>query len=296
MTRFTSSFGLDPQIEKELRKMGPHFDQDVLERSRALFSDRKDHSLPEGGWKEENIAYGDHARQILDLCIPGGTKNPIVLFVPGGGFTGGDKSFYAHIPYFFARKGYLGVAMNYRLAPEFVWPAGGQDVSGALDWLAANAQRYGGNPARIFLIGQSAGAVHSATALFDRRFRPDAYDSIRAAVLMSGLYLIAVENCAPTIGVYFGDDPSVYPDRSSARFVDDSAVPVLLTLNELEPPFFAHSTAALLEALAVRDGSAPPLAWLRGHNHLSAVLGLGGPGDELGEALHAEFQKYGVKS
>ena len=170
MTRFTSSFGLDPQIEKELRKMGPHFDQDVLERSRALFSDRKDHSLPEGGWKEENIPYGDHARQILDLCIPGGTKNPIVLFVPGGGFTGGDKSFYAHIPYFFARKGYLGVAMNYRLAPEFVWPAGGQDVSGALDWLAANAQRYGGNPAQIFLIGQSAGAVHSATALFDRRF------------------------------------------------------------------------------------------------------------------------------
>ncbi len=65
-----------------------------------------------------------------------------------------------------------------------------------------------------------------------------------------------------------------------------STLPVLLTLAEFDPPFLVSSTLAMAQALTERDGVCPPLTWLRGHNHVSPVLGLGGPGDRLGDAIH----------
>ena len=224
--------------------------------------------------------------------MPGaGALLPILLFVPGGGFTGGDKALYPHIPAFFARKGYLAAAMNYRLAPEFVWPTGSEDVSSVLDWLADNAASLGGDPSRIFVVAQSAGAAHASGSLFDPRRRPRCHASLRAALLMSGIYRMR-ERQEPNGRVYFGDDPAAYVDRSPVAHVAESRVPVMLTIAELDPPFLVPSTAALFEALAERDGTPPPMAWLKGHNHFSPVLNLGGRGDLLGDAIHQAFQKH----
>src|SRR5258707_15572849 len=141
---FTSSFGLDSTIETALRAMGYVLNPSAIERSRELFAASKDFTLPAGAERHEDVAYGDHARHRLDICRPASGNRPVVLFVPGGGFTGGDKTFYAHIPYFFAREGFVGIAANYRLAPEFIWPCGAQDVSAAVDWIAQNIAQYGG--------------------------------------------------------------------------------------------------------------------------------------------------------
>ncbi len=288
---FTSSFGLDPAIEAQLRAIGYALNPATIERSRELFAASKDLTLPPGGKRFEDVAYGDHARHRLDICRTAGENRPVVLFVPGGGFTGGDKAFYAHIPYFFAREGFVGVGANYRLAPEFVWPCGARDVAAAIDWIAQNIARYGGDPTRIFVIGQSAGAVHAASALFDPTLRPAGYDSIRAAALMSGLYKITAGMTAPNFNVYFGDDASTYAERSPVNFVATSKLPVLMTLAELEAEFFAPQAAALMEALNRRDGHSPQFAWLRGHNHLSPVLGMGSRSDLLGKAIVSELKK-----
>ena len=288
--QFTSSFGLPPDIERALRALGPKLDPDTIGKSRELFAKRVDLTLPEGGTRRADLAYGDHPRQTIDICQPTGENNPIALFIPGGGFTGGDKSFYAHIPYFLARQGFLGAAANYRLAPEFQWPSGANDVALALDWLARSSARFGGDPSRIVVIGQSAGAVHVSGALFDPRLRPACYESIRAAALMSGLYDIH-PNIVATAPAYFGSDEGQYADRSPVRYVGQSKLPILMTLAELDPPFFAPQAGALMNALTERDGKAPPFAWLRGHNHLSPVLALGGPSDELGRAILAEFRR-----
>lgn len=290
----TSSFGLTPEVEAELRALGATLDPKTIEKSRELFAKDKNLTLPPGGERHEDVAYGDHERHRLDICRPQGSGLPIVLFVPGGGFTGGDKAFYAHIPYFLARQGFVGVAMNYRLAPDFVFPSGAQDVSAALDWLAEHGADFGGDTSRIFLIAQSAGAVHSASALFDPGVRPRHHDRIKAAVLMSGLYLIEHGMDALNVEVYFGTDASLYPERSSANHAATSSLPVMLTIAELDPVYFPPQAAALVKALNARDGRCPPITWLRGHNHLSPVLALGNPGDELGEAIVAEFRKYGA--
>jgi acetyl esterase/lipase len=289
--RLTSSFGLPSDIEEALRALGPRLDPAVIGKSREAFAQQRDLSLPEGGTRHADLRYGDHPRQTLDICQPNGEGHPIALFVPGGGFTGGDKSFYAHIPYFLARSGFVGAAVNYRLAPEFQWPHGASDVASALDWLAANGERFGGDPRRIVAIAQSAGAVHLSGALFDPRLRPACHGSIRAAALMSGLYDIR-GGIVETVPLYFGADASQYADRSPVRWVARAKLPVLMTLAELDPPFFAPQAGALMAALTQRDGKAPPFAWLRGHNHLSPVLGMGGPRDRLGPAIVTEFQSH----
>lgn len=286
--RFTSSFGLPSTIESALRVLGPRLDSMVVSKSRELFASRHDLSLPEGGARHADLRYGDHPRQILDVCCLQGEGHPIALFIPGGGFTGGDKAFYAHIPFFLARSGFVGAAINYRLAPEFQWPCGAADVALALDWLSANGPKFGGDPSRIVVIGQSAGAVHLSGALFDPRMKPACIEQIRAAALMSGLYDIhpAIVESVP---IYFGDEETEYADRSPARYVASSSLPILVTLAELDPPFFAPQAGALITALTGRDGKSPPFAWLRGHNHLSPVLGMGGPQDGLGPAIVGEF-------
>ena len=112
-----------------------------------------------------DIAYGSHARQILDCFVPAGATNaPVVVFVHGGIFVRGDKRLssevYDNVLYWFARQGFIGVNIEYRLAPESPWPGGADDLGLAIAWARANVARHGGDPGSIFAIGHSAGGTH----------------------------------------------------------------------------------------------------------------------------------------
>ncbi len=286
-----SSFGLDPAIAAQLRDLGPELDAAVIAATRALFLDRFDLGMPAGGVRHYDVAYGDHPRQKMDLCGTQGHGRPVVLFVPGGGFTGGDKSAYLHVPTFFAREGFLGIVMNYRLAPDHVWPAGARDVAAVLDWIADHAADCGGDPSAVFVVAQSAGAAHAAGALFDARCAPRSLDAVRAAVLMSGLYEVGPVPAGPGVAAYFGADPARYADRSPSSAVDGSAMPVIVASAEWDPPAFRAQAALLADRLAA-TGRAPRTWRLDAHNHVSPVVGLGCRGDRLGAALAAEFRGF----
>jgi len=84
---------------------------------------------------------------------------PAVLYVHGGGWTKGDKGTGAgatEIPELISR-GYLVAAINYRLAPQYKFPAQIEDVKCAIRFLRANAATYGIDPERIGAWGGSAG-------------------------------------------------------------------------------------------------------------------------------------------
>jgi acetyl esterase/lipase len=85
--------------------------------------------------------------------------SPAVIYVHGGGWTGGDKSDGAGLLFKseLVRRGYVMAAINYRLAPKYTFPAQIEDVKCAVRYLRANAAKYNLDPKRIGAIGGSAG-------------------------------------------------------------------------------------------------------------------------------------------
>jgi triacylglycerol lipase len=206
---------------------------------------------------------------------------PVLVYVPGGGFVGGDKwaedGFYANLGYHFAERGFLVLSINYRLAPDHLWPAGGEDVGHAVAWAKEHAAAHGGDPGRIAVFGQSAGATHVLTWLFDPAL--EGPKPVSAVVLASGSYRIG-DRVAPNVVAYFGSDRSRYEARSPITHVRPTRIPFLLTVSEFDPPHLAAPTFELAARLTNENGRPPQLGWLAGHNHVSNVLSVGTPDSE----------------
>ena len=104
-------------------------------------------------------------KEKLDLYFPNGPKRldrPAVVFIHGGGFTGGDKAEYrsASVSADLCRAGYVVVSCNYVLgskSKEGVWPQNIADCRNAVRWVRAHAKELGVNPDKVAVAGGSAG-------------------------------------------------------------------------------------------------------------------------------------------
>ncbi|HET6343728.1 MAG TPA: alpha/beta hydrolase, partial [Myxococcota bacterium] len=83
---------------------------------------------------------------------------PVVLYVHGGGFTVLSKESHWLMASSFAERGFWVANINYRLAPRSPYPCALEDVAAAWLWLQAHAAGLGGDPKRVILAGESAGA------------------------------------------------------------------------------------------------------------------------------------------
>lgn len=279
-------------LKARIAELGPHFDPAVLQETFALYRPLLP-PAPADVTVQLDIAYGSDERQRLDLYAPAKAAGlPIVIYAPGGGFVGGDKrsedEFYANIGHDFAQRGFLVLVMNYRLAPRHSWPAGGEDVGHAVTWAVKHAAEHGGDPGRIAVFGQSAGATHLATWLFDPSLA--GAKPVAAAILASGTYRIAGDKVPPNVAAYFGSDASLYEARSPISHVHQTGVSLLLTVCEFDPPFLAAPTFELAARLANANGRPPRLHWLAGHNHVSNVLSIG-TADNTAADVAADFLK-----
>ena len=115
--------------------------------------------IPESVTVHRDIAYvtDGHERQKLDLYVPADTGEnlPLIIWVHGGAWLGGNKTHYRPMEYLSA--GYAGASINYRLSQHAVFPAQIEDVKAAIRWLRANAETYRLDPNRFAAWGSSAG-------------------------------------------------------------------------------------------------------------------------------------------
>jgi triacylglycerol lipase len=132
-----------------------------------------------------------------------------------------------------ARQGYVGVNLTYRLAPAHGWPAGSADLDRAINWLIDVIADYGGDPARIVLCGQSAGAVHVAGYLAGHGRGSDAPPPLAAAVLLSGIYDLTLMQDGPLHHAYYGTDRSSDAARSTLAALAALAVPLVELAREV---------------------------------------------------------------
>jgi acetyl esterase len=127
-----------------------------------------------------DIAYGDHpVAHRLDIHRPrfGPRPLPVLLYIHGGAFVLCSKDTHRSIAQINAeRAGYLVVTINYRLAPQHPFPAAIADACAAYRWTVRNIARYGGDPGRIMVAGESAGGnLALGVALAGSYRRPETY-------------------------------------------------------------------------------------------------------------------------
>lgn len=283
------STGFPPGVAEKIKAIGAKFDNEILAQTRELYAPLVKRQSAAKVTTTADIAYGRDVRQKLDLYRPEGRRLPILVYIPGGGYIGGDKNsdgvFYGNLGVYFANHGYLTVIANYRLAPAHPWPAGAEDTAAAIAWARREGETHGGDANRVFLFGQSAGATHAASYLFDPRFHAADGVGIKAAVLMSGGAYSVPAKPSPNHLAYFGSDASQYEARSPLTHVAKSKVPLLLSVAEYDPGYLTAPTYDLARAVSLRDGQSPQFTYFRGHNHVSTVQSLGSGQDDVGERV-----------
>ena len=118
---------------------------------------------------EKDVLYGpDDKWHQLDIYRPVHRPGPwpVVFYVHGGAFHLLSKDTHWLMGLVFARYGYLVVNISYRLAPQHPYPAAIEDTCAAYAWLARHVVELGGDPTRVAIAGESAGAnLISALAL-----------------------------------------------------------------------------------------------------------------------------------
>lgn len=283
-----------------LRDIGPRWQQDI----RAAGDLTKQTYLPylanqpkSGVDIQRAIAYGAHPRQQLDVYRPvGAIKAPVVVFVHGGAFIRGQKDInaemYANVLIWFARRGYLGVNVEYRLAPEAPYPAGAMDVAQACRWVRQNISALNGDPERICLIGHSAGGTHAATYLFDPAVQRHGCD-VGCAVLISARLRADVKPENPNaagVSAYFGDNPHDHAQHSPIAHAANSALPVFLVNAEFENPLLDLYSLEMALEIARARGVAPRHMTMVDHNHVSIMAHFNSGEETLGVAILDFFE------
>lgn len=268
--------------------------------AKALYAAALEQSPP-GGPVARNIAYGPHARHVLDVHRPAGDApggHPVLIFVHGGGFIRGDKSERDNAGRYFSRNGVLAILPNYRLGPKSQWPAGAQDVAAVFQWAREHAAEHGGDPRRIIVAGESAGAAHAAAAVLVRGLQPEGGIRPAGAILVSGVYNAHLELRArrqlhiatpdPRNEAYFGTGFARYPAMSTVELVDAEPLPLLISYAELDPVQMQAQAGELFARLVTKHGFDPDIQVVRGHNHISQLCAIN-TGDESLSGPMLEF-------
>ena len=255
---------------------------------------------------KSNIPYADpaHERQVLDIYAPEGAKNlPVVFWIHGGGWQAGDKTDVQIKPRVLAERGFVFVSTNYRLLPEVEMDVLIRDVAKSLGWVHKHIAGHGGDPARIFVMGHSAGAQLAALLCTDDRYLKaegvpfdalkgcvpvdgDTYDL--PAMIMTAEVRQAVHRLPLPVPGHrgkFGNDPKKHIDFSAVTHVaKGKGIPPFLILHVAGHP---DTTAQARRLAAVLQEAGIPTRLFGAkettHNKLNADLGL--PDDPATEEL-----------
>lgn len=243
---------------------------------------------------EHEIRYGAHERQVFDVFRPErqSTKRPGLIFVHGGAFTEGSRNrtaeIYSNVLYYFARNEVVGINSGYRLAPDACYPEATDDLEKIVKWTFENADTYGIDRNRIYLMGHSAGGAHVASYAYDKTRKLQTDERLAGLIIISGR--VRADNDprnpnAQRVAAYYGADRSIYDSISPVSFVDQESIPTFIATAEFENPLIDVYCCELAYKLALAKGAMPPFYWMKGHNHTSIIAHFNTAEDELGRAI-----------
>jgi arylformamidase len=246
-----------------------------------------------------------HERQVLDVYTPAGANNfPVVFWIHGGGWQAGNKSMVALKPKAFMDAGFVFVSINYRLLPTVDMGALTGDVAKALGWVHKNIATHGGDPARLLVMGHSAGGQLAALMCTDDRYAKaegfslamikgcvpvdaDTFD-IPAIIEVAETRARVHHLPLPTNGhrQKFGDDPAKHRDFSAVTHVaPNKGIPPFLILHIAGNPDTSAQARRLADVLKGAGISAKVVS--RDTTHESLNDSIGAPDDPVTKEVFA---------
>ena len=177
---------------------------------------------------------------------------PLIIFIHGGSWTGGDKIDYLIYLLSYAEKGYITASLSYRFAQEAKFPAALEDVICGIKWLKANGIEYGIDSSNVALVGGSAGSHLALLAAYTMGgpYNPGNCDNDGASPRVNAVvnfygptdlttkYAISRDETKFFLGLDYKDNPEKYLMASPVHFVTPDDPPTMTfigTLDELVP-------------------------------------------------------------
>ncbi len=204
-----------------------------------------------------DLPYAGGERRRLDVYAPAGAAGgpaPVVVFFYGGRWSEGDRADYAFVGATLAEHGVVTVIPDYRLYPGVRFPAFVEDGAAAVRWTRDRIARFGGDPARIHLMGHSAGAHIAAMLALDRRFLEGMEPGIAGMIGLAGPYdFLPLE--AGDLRDMFGP-PERFEASQPIHYARGDAPPMLLLHGLDDTTVLPSNTRNLAAALRARGGRA----------------------------------------
>ncbi|MBM3567151.1 MAG: alpha/beta hydrolase [Alphaproteobacteria bacterium] len=234
-----------------------------------------------------DLAYGPAAGERLDVFPADRPRAPIMIFFHGGYWQMRDKADFNFVADGFRGKGAVVVSANYTLCPEVTMTELARQCRAAVAWTWRHAEEIGGDRARIFVCGHSAGGHVTALLASTEwpRFASDLpVDTLKGGLAISGLYELE-----PIRLTYLNDrlrmDAAEAAAQSPMNLVPRRAPRLMLAVGGIESAEFLRQQADYAAAwrkagLEVEEIPMP------GHDHFSIIGALGDPTSALARAAH----------
>jgi arylformamidase len=217
-----------------------------------------------------DLRYGPAERNRIDY-LAADTPGPVLVFVHGGYWQMRAKEDFSFLAGGLLAHGFHAAFVGYTLAPEKRLGDIVVEVQSALAWLVDRVAGFGGDPARIFVSGWSAGG-HLATMTLDAPF-------IKGGLAISGIY-----DLEPMRLCYINDKLQLDSDEadrlSPMHHLPARSAPLIVAFGGDELPELRRQSEAFAAARA-RVGLTGRLACIPGHNHFTILDELANPDGAL---------------
>jgi acetyl esterase/lipase len=233
-------------------------------------------AVPRSGYHVvRDLAYGTAPRQRLDLYVPDAPppNMPVILFFYGGSWESGSKNLYLALGQAFASKGIMVAVADYRLFPQARYPAFLHDSAEAFAYVRAHAARYGGDPARLFLAGNSAGAYNAMMLVADGAYLSQAgadVGQVCGVIGIAGPYNFLPLTDKHLITIFGG---AAWPETQPITHIDGKRPPMLLAAGTDDTTVSPRNSSDLAEKLKSYGSSVRLIAY-PGVGHIGIILSL----------------------
>jgi arylformamidase len=230
------------------------------------------------------LSYGVSPNEVLDIFHASRPGGPVLLFIHGGYWRALHKDGYSFVAPPFVDAGANVVVIHYDLAPAVTLDTIVAETIRSIGWTFRNIAKFGGNPRRLYIAGNSAGGHLAAMALaHDWQGEGLPADIIKGATLVTG-----VMDLAPVLNISVNDD--VRLDAEAARrnspvlHPPRRPLPLIVAVGGGEPEGWIALSRAYVRACE-EAGIDCDYMEIPGLNHIEVADAVGDPESQLARAM-----------